>query len=114
MVVTPNVMPSTASTSSAEATKILAVRPNAGLVAFASGIGGVVLPVFVAVRLPFVAARVERNLEIAVGPRGHFPDPFGRHPLVPHVQAVGSRRHVRDRETPVLARLGVEPVRHDE
>src|SRR5438876_247581 len=70
--VTPNVIPSTATTSSVEARKIFAVRPNAGLVALESGIGGVVASVLVAMGLPLVAAGVEGDLEL------WFPPAAGR------------------------------------
>src|SRR5438093_13135371 len=63
MDVRPNVTPSTATTSRVEARKIFAVSPNAGLVALAPGIGGIVTSVLVAVGLPMVAARVQRDLQ---------------------------------------------------
>src|SRR6267378_2920930 len=86
--VTPKVMPSTATTSSAEAKKTFANSPNAGLVALVAGIGLILLPVLVLVRPPPVAAGVEGNLQVChAGPRpdGHVLDDFRGDPLVPHV-----------------------------
>src|SRR5437867_8691174 len=79
MDVRPNVMLSTATTSRVEARKIFAVSPNAGLVALAPGIGGIVTSVLVAVGLPMVAARVQRDLQRPPRP----PPPAPRRPL-PH------------------------------
>src|SRR5688572_27327664 len=103
--VTPNVIPSTATTSSAEARKIFAVSPSPVLVALASGIRGVVAAVLVAVRLPAVPARVQRDLDLGRGRRRrrHLFDDLGGDALVPHVQAVAARRHVVDRKTAVGA-----------
>src|SRR5512145_905711 len=88
--VTPNVTPRTATTSSAEARKIFAVSPNAGLVALASGIGRIVLPVLVAMRLPAVTPRVQRNLYQLVGPtsRRDLLDDFRRNALMPDMQQI--------------------------
>src|SRR5213593_1216796 len=102
MDVTPNVIPSTATTSSVEAMKIFAVRPKC-LVAFASGIGRVVASVFVAMRLPRVAARIQRDLQVLRSDsRGHILHDFARDALVPDVQAIAARGHVVDREAPVV------------
>src|SRR4029077_2873046 len=112
--VTPNVIPSTATTRSVEATKILAVRPNAGLVAFASGIGGVVASVLVAMGFPLVAAGIQRNLQVLLrGSGGDVLDDFAGNALVPDVQAIAPGGHVVDGETAVVARLRVVPVLHD-
>src|SRR2546426_3981100 len=80
MDVRPNVTPSTATTSRVEARKIFAVSPNAGLVALAPGIGGIVTSVLVAVGLPMVAARVQRDLQRPPPPPPHAPRP----PPPPH------------------------------
>src|SRR5439155_5997624 len=117
--VTPNVIPSTATTSSVEATKILAVSPNAGLVALAPGIGGVVSSVLVAMGLPLVAAGIQRNLQLLLrGPRprpGHdVLDDFAGNTLVPDVEAIAPAGHVVDGEAAVVARLRVVPVLTDE
>src|SRR5882672_10341828 len=113
--VTPKVMPSTATTSSAEAKKTFAKSPNAGLVALVAGIGLIFLPVLVPVRPPPVAARVEGNLQIrhTGGSHGHVLDDFRGDPLVPHVQTVLAGRDVLDREGPVHPRLCVIAVRRD-
>src|SRR6266481_280454 len=113
--VTPNVIPSTATTSSVEATKILAVRPNAGLVAFASGIGGVVASVLVAVGFPLVAAGVQRNLQVLRSGSGcDILDDFAGNTLVPDMQAISPGGHVVDGEAAVVPRLRVVPILHDE
>src|SRR5438093_13750256 len=102
MDVTPNVIPSTATTSSVEARKIFAVRPNAGLVALASGIGGVVASVLVAMGLPLVAAGVQRDLHIRLpATRRNILDDLRGDSLVPHVQAISPGRHVVDRKAAV-------------
>src|SRR2546422_6183447 len=87
MDVRPNVTPSTATTSRVEARKIFAVSPNAGLVALAPGIGGIVTSVLVAVGLPMVAARVQRDLQRPPPPprihtEKHKPQNQQRPPLV--------------------------------
>src|SRR5947199_205584 len=119
MDVTPNVIPSTATTSSVEAMKSLAVRPKAraGLVAFASGIGRVVASVLVAMWLPLVALGIQRDLQVLQSgrrPSSHVLHDFTRNALVPHVQAVAARGHVVDREAPVIPRLCVIPILHHE
>src|SRR5438034_1170511 len=82
MDVRPNVTLSTATTSRVEARKIFAVSPNAGLVALAPGIGGIVTSVLVAVGLPMVAARVQRDLQRPPRPRNrHLPPRPARSPL---------------------------------
>src|SRR5258706_4972928 len=114
MDVTPNVMPSTTTTSRAEATKPFAKRPNAGLIALVPGVGGILLPVFVLVVSPLVAACVERDAQIsrAGGGHNHVLHDFARDALVPHGHAVVSRKDVLDREGPVRARLRVVAIRH--
>src|SRR5438045_3935083 len=99
MDVTPNVPPNTATTSSAEARKILPASPKV-LIALASGVRGVVVSEFVLVGLPFVAAGVERHVDIERG-SGRYGDvlhDLRGCPLVPDVQAVVPRRHVVERE----------------
>src|SRR6266566_4324393 len=113
MDVRPNVTPSTATTSRVEARKIFAVSPNAGLVALESGIGGIVASVLVAVRLPMVAARVQRDLQRGIVTCGHVPHDLRWNALVPHVQPISTWRHVVDREAAVGPGLRVVPVRHD-
>src|SRR6266566_4275355 len=103
MEVRPNVTPSTATTSRVEARKIFAVSPNAGLVALESGIGGIVAPVLVAVRLPMVAARIQRYLQRGIPAGAHVPHNFDGNTLMPDVQPIVTRRHVLDRETAVRA-----------
>src|SRR5437667_1722141 len=94
--VTPNVIPSTATTSSVEARKIFAVSPNAGLIALASRVGGVVPSVLVAMGLPLVAAGVQRDLQIRLPISGrHVCDHLGGDALVPHVQAIAPGRQDR-------------------
>src|SRR5205823_10239714 len=111
--VTPNVTASTATTSSAVARKIFAVSPNAGLVTLASGIGRIVLPVFVVVRLPMVAARVQRDLEVRLRcTGGDVFDNLHWDSLMPDVEAISARGHVVDREAAVTARLREIAVRH--
>src|SRR5206468_7723363 len=105
--VTPKVIPSTATTRSAEARKIFAVSPNADLVALESGIGGIVLPVLVAMRLPAVAARVQRDLQRITTSRGDVGDDLRRNALVPDVQTILPRRNIDHREAPIRARLPV-------
>src|SRR5439155_25975926 len=61
--VTPKVPPSTATTSSAEARKILPASPKV-LIALASGVRGVVASEFVLVGLPLIAAGVERHVDL--------------------------------------------------
>src|SRR5712692_4893067 len=115
--VRPNVAPSTATTSSVDATKILPARPKTGaLVALEALIRRVVPPVLVLVGLPLVAVRVEGDLEITHSLRrdGHVPDHLGPDPLVPDVQPVRPGRDVGDRERAVARRLGEPPVRHDD
>src|SRR6266545_4604794 len=90
--VTPKVIPNTATTSSAEARKIFAVSPSAGLIALEPCIGRILAAVLVLVGLPAVAARIEGDLHVPpphAGCRdGHVVDDFGGDPLVPHVQAI--------------------------
>src|SRR6266496_413275 len=85
-------MPSTATTSSADARKIFAVRPNggaaagagAGLVALEPGIRRVVVPVLVAVGPPLVAARVQGDPEVGLRDAGgHVPHDLAGDALVP-------------------------------
>src|SRR3989442_6396574 len=90
--VIPKLAPSTATTSSVEAKKIFAARPNrTGLVALEPGIRRVVFAQLVLVRHPAEAARVELDLE-----PGHTRRPDGellhrlRAPLVPDVQGVAA------------------------
>src|SRR5213592_88301 len=116
-------MPSTATTSSADARKIFAVRPNggagaaagarAGLVALEPGIRRVVVPVLVTVGLPLVAARVQGNLEVGLRDAGgHVFHDLAGDALVPHVQPISPGGHVLDREATVARGLGVIAVRH--
>src|SRR2546426_3842542 len=102
MDVRPNVTPSTATTSRVEARKIFAVSPNAGLVALAPGIGGIVTSVLVAVGLPMVAARVQRDLQRPPPPPPNPPPPPPPPPLpwdalVPDVQPLFAPRPARGR-----------------
>src|SRR5690242_10929229 len=112
--VTPNVPPSTATTSSAEARKIFPASPKV-LITLASGVGGVVAPELVLVRLPFVAAGVERDVDLDRRTGGHDDvlHHFGRRALVPHVQPVVPGRHVVEREAAVAARLGEPAIGRD-
>src|SRR5882762_10129956 len=114
--VTPNVMPSTATTSSAAARKTFAKSPNAGLIALVTGIGLVLLPVLVLVRPPLVAARVESDAQVSQSTTrdNQVFDDFGGNTFVPRVHAVPARRHVVDREGAVHARLRVVAVRRDD
>src|SRR5438876_9097635 len=96
MDVRPNVTLSTATTSRVEARKIFAVSPNAGLVALAPGIGGIVTSVLVAVGLPMVAARVQRDLQRPPRPprtatSPHVPPPLPSNALAPDVQPILDR-----------------------
>src|SRR3989442_14798531 len=116
MDVRPNVTPSTATTSRVEARKIFAVSPNAGLVALAPGIGGIVTSVLVAVGLPMVAARVQRDLQRPPRPPGiatcrHAPPHLPWNALVPDWEPILARRHVVDREAALGPGLRVGPVR---
>src|SRR5438876_12143067 len=113
--VSPNVTPSTATTSNVAARKILAARPSrTGLVALDSGIGRVVLAVLVLVGLPAEPARVE--LDVGEG-RARGADRHQlrdlRAPLVPGVQGVLARRHSLDGEAPVRRGLRVVRGRED-
>src|SRR3989449_3188666 len=112
--VIPKLAPSTATTSSVEAKKIFAARPNrTGLVALEPGIRRVVFAQLVLVRHPAEAARIELDLE-----PGHTRRPDGellhrlRAPLVPDVQGVAAGGDVLDREAPVRRRLGEVARRH--
>src|SRR5436190_16579898 len=100
-------MPRTATTSSVEARKIFAVSPNAGrsLVPLAPGIGGIVPAVFVVVGLPFVAAGIQRDLQILIACRGNVLDQFAGDALVPDMEAIAPRGHVVDGEAAVVPRL---------
>src|SRR3989442_10329545 len=113
MDVRPNVTPSTATTSRVEARKIFAVSPNAGLVALASGIGGIVASVLVTVWFPVVAASVQRDLHGGIATCGHVPHDLRWNALVPDVQPISARRDVVDREAAVGPGLPVVPDRHD-
>src|SRR6266571_575837 len=112
--VTPNVAPSTATTSSAEARKILAASPKrTALVPLEPVIRGIVLAVLVLVGHPSKAAGVELNREVG-DPRGadhHLPRDFGS-AVVPDVQRVAPGRHSLDGKTAVRRRLGEEASRH--
>src|ERR1041385_746820 len=113
--VSPNVTPSTATTSNVVARKILAASPSgADLVAFDSGIGRVVLAVLVLVGLPAEPARVE--LDVGKGrARRADRDRLGdfRAPLVPRMQGVLARRYAVDREAPIRRGLRVVRARED-
>src|SRR5439155_23157438 len=106
MDVRPNVTLSTATTSRVEARKIFAVSPNAGLVALAPGIGGIVTSVLVAVGLPMVAARVQRDLQRpprppAIATCRHVPHEPRWNALVPDVPPTLARRPAVGREAAV-------------
>src|SRR5262245_21267184 len=113
--VTPKVSPSTATTSSAEARKIFAVSPNAGLVALASGIGRIVLAELVAMPLPAVTPPVQGDLQrlvCAIAGRDLLND-FRRNAPMPDMEPIGPWRHVCEPEASVRAGLREIPVRHD-
>src|SRR5438309_1159612 len=107
--VTPNVTPSTATTSSAEDRKILLVT----LTAF---VRGIVAAVLVLVRRPPVAASVEGDRDVGhrrrAGPHGDFLHDLERAALVPHVQPVASRRNAGEGEQAVTRGLREEAPRH--
>src|SRR5437879_13168619 len=94
MDVRPNVTPSTATTSRVEARKIFAVSPNAGLVALASGIGGIVASVLVAVWFPVVAASVQRGWHGGSATCDHVWHALPRNALAPNVPPTTDRRAV--------------------
>src|SRR5437867_12584548 len=112
--VSPNVRPSTTTTSSVAARKTFAVRPSrAGLIPLASGIRRVVFAVLVLVGDPAEAARIELDLETAHA-RGADRQ-VARHvrgPRVPDPQRVRPARHVLQCEAPVPTRLRVMAGRH--
>src|SRR6266481_1764561 len=104
--VTPKVMPSTATTSTAAARKTFAKSPNVGLVALVPGIGLILFPVLVFMGPPLVAACIECDLHVsrAGRPDRYVLDDLGGDPLVPHVQAVLAGRDILDRERPIHPR----------
>src|SRR5438132_13307837 len=112
--VTPNVAPSTATTSNAEPRKILAASPNrTPLVPLAPGIRRIVLAVLVLVRHPVEAAGIELDRDVAdpVGDHHHVARDL-RAPVVPHVPRVAPRRHACDGEAAVGRRLRVVACGH--
>src|SRR5439155_1017425 len=113
--VSPNVTPSTPTTDSVAAMKILAPSPvRAILVALASGIGRVVVAVLVLVGHPAKAARIELQVDARSALRRdqHVLCHLGA-PLVPGVQHVATGRDVFDPEAPVGRGLGEVPASHD-
>src|SRR3989441_285601 len=112
--VSPSVTASTPTTDSVAAMKILAPRPSrAGLVALASGIRGVVLPVLVLVWGPAEPARVELQLDPRRSGRWDAHPAGGRlAPLVPGVHHPRARRHGGDLEAAIRRGLGEVAVGH--
>src|SRR6059036_1445916 len=113
--VRPSVTPSTPATVSVAATKIFAPSPSrtVGLVALASGIRRVIFAVFVLVRHPAEAARVELHLDLGRPGRTDRDLPYDlRSALVPHVQPVAAGGDAIDREAPVGRGLTEIAARH--
>src|SRR5437016_7399578 len=112
--VSPSVTPSTPTTDSVAAMKILAPRPSrAGLVSLASGIRRVVCAVLVLVGHPAEAARVELQLDPRRAGGRDADRPCDRWAaLVPGVYQPRARWHGGDFEAAVHGGLGEVAARH--
>src|SRR5690349_18183043 len=117
---TSSVTTSAATTTAAVTMKSLGVRPRPRRlrvsVPLTRGSRPVVLAVLVLVGDLVIAAGVHRDLDAGQAARRHGDRlrEFGR-ALVPHLQGVGTRRHVVDREAAVEPGLGVpRVVAHDD